>query len=414
MPCYTEGFANHIAVVKQAIYVTGYLPYELRHDKFPGHNTEQWQAFAEQLEMCGVRLTVTASAWGKARHERGYATMQSVFDQLVAGGLTYGDGVMATRKTSRARMKVYNNVQRKATQAGWDFEKAKNLLLDTVETYRTTPYSAWSKKYKHLHRSPQQLHDGCEKPEAYQLTESEWARLCWPRIKITPSGGYVHFVYKGEDYYYRVSPQTFYDRRRARVSVAHHPDHPEKVYLFEEQTEVFLEECLRQAIVATDGADADWGALQDNKAWKKASENYRKSRFEEMVNGAAAEYVDTETGELITLEDAPATLACRTTIDEMGALLGGIAPKERVAASESALLIGQNEEVLWQKTVSRTLPTEGVSAPKRPKTPRKTPSEAPKTGNSNAILQPSAAQIAAERAYYLNKYGNASNNEDEF
>ncbi len=61
-----------------AVETAGHLPYELAYDRFPGHNTTEWELLFERMKTIGVKLTKTHKATGKAAVERFFGTLQDV------------------------------------------------------------------------------------------------------------------------------------------------------------------------------------------------------------------------------------------------------------------------------------------------------------------------------------------------
>ena len=55
-----------------AVENTGYLPYELITDRFPGHNTDEVKRLITHFKMLGVKVSITHKPTGKPHVERGF------------------------------------------------------------------------------------------------------------------------------------------------------------------------------------------------------------------------------------------------------------------------------------------------------------------------------------------------------
>lgn len=78
---YVENSLGWLSAVRMAIQRVGHLPHRLVTDKFPGHNTEEISNFLKLIEKQGTTVIFTSAATGKARLERWFGTLQTVFMQ---------------------------------------------------------------------------------------------------------------------------------------------------------------------------------------------------------------------------------------------------------------------------------------------------------------------------------------------
>jgi hypothetical protein len=62
-----------------AVKFTGYLPREIRYDRFPGHNTHLWHRIEDELSSRGVTMKITSRPEGKASMERAFGSFQSLY-----------------------------------------------------------------------------------------------------------------------------------------------------------------------------------------------------------------------------------------------------------------------------------------------------------------------------------------------
>ncbi len=190
--------------LSNAVAFTGYLPYEIRYDRFPGHNSEEVINLFNEFTHMGVKLTVAFKSTGKQRLERWFGSMQHL--ALQNSPYYYGEGIMSNSKTAH-RSKEYMQVARKvASENGWDFDKAISETQYRIEGWVNTPYSEWSKKYKHIPLSPAQLHEQSEKPNIIECSEARHAFLFGLKktLKIR-NYGLIQTTINKEDFTYQIT-----------------------------------------------------------------------------------------------------------------------------------------------------------------------------------------------------------------
>ncbi|MDR1865969.1 MAG: hypothetical protein LBR08_10415 [Bacteroidales bacterium] len=173
--CHVESSSAVISALAMAVRNTGYLPCELVHDRFPGHNTDEWQWVECELRRRGIIMTVAHKAEGKAGVERWFGTLQDVF--MSENEKYYGQGVKSTRRHAHRTPEYIAEMQRKATKNGFDFDAACRETDAILHNHNNRPYSAYSKKFKHISESPQQLHDMSERPNAFDVADHEYCYL---------------------------------------------------------------------------------------------------------------------------------------------------------------------------------------------------------------------------------------------
>jgi hypothetical protein len=194
------------AALRNAVENTGYLPYELRHDRFPGHNTQEMTFIFDALTSMGVKLTCTHKATGKARLERWFGTMQTI--ALQNSPFYYGEGVKSNRKSAHRSEEYLKKMKVLAKEVGWDFDTASQEAQERINTWLETPYCKWSRKYSHIEKSPRQMHEDSEKPNVNFVGHNMIAYLFGLRkqLQIRHNGiirteiAKQEFVYQIEDY----------------------------------------------------------------------------------------------------------------------------------------------------------------------------------------------------------------------
>lgn len=209
----SEHHLMYVQALRQAYMTAGYLPYELVHDRFPGHDTEQWKHLSQSLKSHGVKVSVSSFATGKAQLERFFGTLQSVFmsDSL----FYYGEGVRSTRAYAHRSEDYRKKAATLIRRSGWDFSGACAEADAVLQRYNDTPKSVYSKKYKDLTQSPLSLHAESDKPHTIQI-ETHRAALLFSLKKTLKVGaaGMLKMTVSGQDLYYRLDDM--------RVAMSHH------------------------------------------------------------------------------------------------------------------------------------------------------------------------------------------------
>jgi hypothetical protein len=199
---HSEDHTTVLHALRMAVKETGYLPYEIVCDRFPGHNTEQMINFFEELTQRGIKITVAHKATGKAQQERWFGTLQTVFMQ--ESNYYYGEGVKSRRRFSHRSVEYVSKVRKEAHKEGWDFDKASNHANEIVESYRNTNLSFYSRKHQNIDKSPAQLHAESEKPNVLLLNEAEITYLFGIKktVSLKNDGLIKTEIFKTE-YYFR-------------------------------------------------------------------------------------------------------------------------------------------------------------------------------------------------------------------
>ena len=157
--------------IKMAAKETGYLPYQITFDRFPGHNTPEMQNFLQELEQCGVDVVFTHKATGKGSLERWFGTLQTVFMQ--ESKYYYGQGIKSRRNYAHRSAEYIKRVRTEAHKAGFDWSAAVEDANKVIEAYRHTAYNTYSRKHALVQQSPASLHESSEKPNVRPLEEHQ-------------------------------------------------------------------------------------------------------------------------------------------------------------------------------------------------------------------------------------------------
>lgn len=169
---------NHIVyadAIKMAVQKTGYLPYEIVTDRFPGHNTPQITDLFARLEALGVHIEFAFDANRKAGVERFFRTLQQI--TMPDSDYFYGDGIQSRSLSAFRSPEYIAQIKKEAKKAGFDMYKAVEESTYIIETFRDTLYSKYSRKHSKLNRSPRELHNDSEKPHVIEVSEATISML---------------------------------------------------------------------------------------------------------------------------------------------------------------------------------------------------------------------------------------------
>ena len=160
--CYEESATAIINALAMAVRTAGYLPYEFIYDRFPGHNTTEWQRVENHMRKAGTIMTITHKADRKAHIERWWDTLQNVF--MMDSDLYYGEGIKSTRKYAHRSKEYVASMRKWATENSFNYEDACKETDSIVNRYLNTPLSEYSTKFSNIDQSPMQLHTESDKP----------------------------------------------------------------------------------------------------------------------------------------------------------------------------------------------------------------------------------------------------------
>ena len=326
---YTEGRFAWISALRMAAENAGCLPYQLVIDRFPGHNSPEGEHMLTKLEQYDCKVTKSHKATGKAQMERWFGTLQSVF--MMQSKYYYGEGVQSTR-TFAHRSDVYlKEVRKEAKKDGFDAIKAITETVNTVEMYRNTPFSAYSKTRNKVEKSPAQLFIESEKPNSLPLSTPQLADIFWACRKETLRSRKISFRVNGELAEYCIDNEKILeDFSNVQLDVRFDETDLSTICIFDPDRQTLIAQLNRTEAIQIYGKDAEFDKLGKLKAVHKALDQHRKVELQEasvkalqtMKTGA---FVDTSAAELVQL-------MARST------------PKPLKEAEESHMLMGNNDE----------------------------------------------------------------------
>jgi hypothetical protein len=279
---------GYINCFKMAVAFTGHLPYEIVLDKFPGHNTDEFETLVTRMELLGVKVTFTSTKTGKARVERWFETLQSVF--MMSSHYYYGEGVQSKRLNAHRSPEYIKRIKAYARQEGYDFDAAIAESMKVMTAYRATKLNTYSKKYRAIDKSPQELYVESEHPNITKLELWQSAVLFAMETIVTlRNEGQFKVEVWGITYMYAIDAEDFDVILQCKtVRVVYDVEDMSRVWIFKDEAVQSewaepLCEVKEQKGVQRYGPNPEWDKLQVAKARIKEIDKKRKDILEEKV-----------------------------------------------------------------------------------------------------------------------------------
>lgn len=207
---HSENRRVYTDAIAMAVKNTGYLPFEIITDRFPGHNTIQVEELFARLEALGVKIELSHNANDKAGIERFFRTLQQI--TMPDSDFYYGEGIMSRSLSAFRSPEYLEQIKKESKKAGFDMYKAVEESTFILETFRDTKYSKYSRKHKNIHLSPRQKHEQSEKPHIIEVSDATISMLFGikkKKIQINRNGQ-IHTEINGIEMDYFISPD-YYD-----------------------------------------------------------------------------------------------------------------------------------------------------------------------------------------------------------
>lgn len=287
--CLAEDRWGYIAALEAAVKTAGYLPYQIVIDRFPGHNTQEWQRVRTLMEQFGVRFVESHKGQGKSQLERWFSTFQSVF--LADSSYYYGEGVKSSRAAAHRSAEYLSQMRSLTRKDGWTMAMAIHEASEALNRFRNTPYSHYSRKQKMVSATPMQLHHDSEKPHVIRIPEFRYSLLFHHQTTVTMRReGLLRAEYDGVEFLFIVDDfEIMSSYHSERMSISFDPIDGEFAYVFPEGCNTGQYEPLTQAPILnriqTVGPDADGEGIARIKKHLKKIKMMREAALEEIVSG---------------------------------------------------------------------------------------------------------------------------------
>lgn len=317
--CYEESADAVTNALAMAVRNAGYLPYEFRYDRFPGHNTAEWLFIETSLRRMGVELTQTTKAEGKAHIERWWGTLQTVF--MVESDLYYGEGIKSSRKYAHRSKEYVVKMRSWASKNGFNFDDACRETNKILEAWSSTPYSDWSTKFKKIDKSPLELHNECDHPNTIDISHPKFCYLFGIRRDISIRNYMILTQIDNATYYYGIDDCEVAEKYTGVKTInCFDPENFDKVHMF--MGDNYIGSFDRLTPAQQYGPNKDMRSVGKVKAINDKMNKHRSSKIAQL---SEAEYIE--------VEEEPVLVTSET-----GILLGHRVAKRDYEAAESQFL----------------------------------------------------------------------------
>lgn len=277
---YTDAFA-------MAVKNTGYLPYEIITDRFPGHNTPEVMELFERMENLGVKIEITHKANGKAGVERFFRTLQQV--TMPDSDYFYGDGIQSRGLSAFRSPEYIAQIKKESKKAGFDMYQAVEESTFIIESFRDTLYSRYSRKHSKLNKSPRAVHDESEKPHVIEVSEATVSMLFGLKkeVQIRNNGQILTEIY-GVKMHYFISA-AYYDiiknYHTQSVVLSYDIENLDVVFLWEKHGHLLKSLCEAEYFIdaKTKGPNKNLQQVGIAKAREKAINELKELDYQETI-----------------------------------------------------------------------------------------------------------------------------------
>lgn len=281
---------NHMVyadAIKMAVQNTGYLPYEIVTDRFPGHNTEQMKDLFARMESMGVKIEFAFDANRKAGVERFFLTLQQI--TMPDSDLFYGHGIMSRNLDAFRSPEYLAQIKKEAKKAGFDLYKAVEESTNIIESFRDTLYSKYSRKHSKLNKSPRTVHQESEKPHVIEVSEATVSMLFGLKKTIqVRNNGQIATEILGVKMHYFISP-AYYDiiknYHSQSVIMSYDIENLEVVFLWEKHGHLLKSLCEAEYFEPAQkyGPNKVMDQVGIAKARQKAIEELKENDYQESI-----------------------------------------------------------------------------------------------------------------------------------
>jgi hypothetical protein len=279
---------GYIHALGMAVAAKGHLPYELVHDKFPGHNTEEWQTITRRINHLGVKTVISSKATAKAAVERGFGTLQDVF--MIESKYYYGHGIQSSRDYAHRSPEYLAKTKREANREGFDFDMAAAEATRVVQAHNHTKYSEYSRVRAKVEQTPNELYTASEKPWAIEVDEFKRVEIFGLEKKATiRNNGLITIEIQAVKFFYQLTDYNIISTYK-QVRVCYDPGDLTNIYVFDNDDDAnrkFLCTVTEQKAVKYYGPEADHHQMGKIKKKHKELKERRAAQLEEMTAEAS-------------------------------------------------------------------------------------------------------------------------------
>jgi len=281
---------GYLHALNMAVQETGHLPYELVHDRFPGHNTDEWKLLTRRMEREGCKVTITSTATGKSHVERCFGTLQDVFMQ--DSPWYYGQGIQSSREAAHRSPDYLVAAKKRARREGFDFDAAWRAASQVVHAYRNTPLSEYSTKHASVHECPRHIYNKSEQPNIRVIDDFRRVELFGTcRSATIRNNGLIRMRIHQAEYVYRIDDYDIIANYK-KVTLYYDLEDLSSVHLFAPGDDInaaYLGEAMEEEAIQMYGPKKDYEKLAKAKQARAQVREQRDQELEELVNDAGPE-----------------------------------------------------------------------------------------------------------------------------
>lgn len=274
----------YMAALKMAVNNTGSLPKNMAMDRFPGHNTEEWQAFAQKAALKGCRIEYTERAEGKQHLERFIGTFQTVF--LSQSDYYYGQGVKASGKAAHRPVAYLKGAAKTQKKLGLGYEQMAAECERFIYQYNSTKLTEYGRKnYMRMPYSPAELYKKSDKYNEVKLAPYEIADLFWLEKVLSLTNRALKHTVMHEPCVYQIENYDLLKRLESsrKAMVKYDESDLSQIYVFDLKTNEFLGLVNRQEMAVTRGDFANGKVIGNYKATQKKIEEKQLEEIGEVM-----------------------------------------------------------------------------------------------------------------------------------
>jgi transposase InsO family protein len=310
----------YIHALRMAAQKTGYLPYELVLDRFPGHNSSEFKEIELKIKEAGILVNYVHTAQGKAKIERFFNTLQTVF--MAQSDKYYGEGIMSNRPFAHRSSEMLKESRKKAKLLSWGFEKACDELEAVMALYNNTPLSNYSEKYKQVAESPMGLHDKSPKESVKVILTWAIMQMFGLQKVVGIRNSYIKTDIQKVEYLYAPPVEVVLGYKE--VMIAYDLNDLRVVHVFTPDGRKYLGDAPEQARAQIYGPNANFEVLAQSKQRGKAIREAITAKYDEVVSHARDSSV-------------------------VDLLMGGLASKAAIEAAETNHLLGDRLQAIGDR-----------------------------------------------------------------
>lgn len=228
----TENTLLIMEALKATINNTAMLPFEFLMDKHSFTKTKEFEHVEKEIKAIGGRIEVSMEATRKAITERYFQDFEPLCKEYHGYN---GQGIRSVNKDARPSQEYFDKHVNKASEQ-LTLDEVKLMFIKMVDVLNNTVHKGQTK-------TPNQLFDESEKPNAFPLTLSDRIKILSPSMQWKVTRGQIDIVRSGFKHEFQVSTDT-YNQYNDKTVTVRYEDLKDCIYLFDASTDAFIETAL--------------------------------------------------------------------------------------------------------------------------------------------------------------------------